>query len=147
MKTVVLGVGNLLLGDEGFGVHASRALLEEEWPEHVAIHEIGTAIIDALPAMEKADRIIVLDAVVAGKPAGTVYRMALEQFSQNPCIASMHGVDLPRVLALRTGEKEPQVLVIGVEPRRIEWSMELSPEVDRAMQTALAIVRDELASP
>ena len=56
MKTVVLGIGNLLLGDEGVGVHAAHAF-SENCPEGVEVRDIGTAILDAIPDFEKADKI------------------------------------------------------------------------------------------
>ncbi len=58
MKTLILGMGNLLLGDEGVGVHAVRALLKDGCPPGIEILEIGTAILDALPALETAGRVI-----------------------------------------------------------------------------------------
>ena len=58
-----MGIGNLLLGDEGVGVHAARELLKEELPEGIKVLEIGTSILDALPELEKAHRVIVLDAM------------------------------------------------------------------------------------
>ena len=63
--TVVLGVGNLLLGDEGVGVHAARALLAGDLHD-AEVLDVGTAILDALPALERARFIVVIDAVEAG---------------------------------------------------------------------------------
>jgi hydrogenase maturation protease len=65
MRTLVLGIGNLLLCDEGVGVHAVRALQLEKMPEDVVIIESGTAFLDALPEIEKADRIIIIDAMAS----------------------------------------------------------------------------------
>ena len=144
MKTLVLGIGNLLLADEGVGVHAAHALLREGCPEGVLVLDIGTAILDALPALEQADFVIVMDAVKADGVPGSVYRMPLESFARAQCIASMHGFDLSRVLTLTQRHTPPQVLVIGVEPARIEWSMELSPEVAASLPIVLETVRNEI---
>jgi hydrogenase maturation protease len=146
MKTLVLGIGNLLLADEGVGVHAARALMAG-CLSGVEVQEIGTAILDALPALEKADRVIVLDAMQAqGKP-GTIYRIPFEDCEGTHCIASLHGFDLSRVLALANRIDAPSVVVFGVEPGRIEWSMELSPQVAEAVPFLLEAVYKEIKEP
>jgi hydrogenase maturation protease len=85
-----------------------------------------------------------MDAVKADGVPGSVYRMPLESFTWAQCIASMHGFDLSRVLTLTQRHTPPQVLVIGVEPARIEWSMELSPEVAASLPIVLETVRNEI---
>jgi hydrogenase maturation protease len=143
-KTLVLGIGNLLLGDEGVGVHAARALQREECPREVEILEIGTAILDALPALEKADRVIVLDAMKYDGDPGTIYRIPLGKCESSQCIASMHGFDIFRVLALTGREVPPEVLVLGVEPFYLGWSMELSPQVTDALAFLIESVKREI---
>jgi hydrogenase maturation protease len=137
-------MGNLLLGDEGVGVHAARALLEDGCPPGTEILEIGTAILEALPALETAERIIIIDAMKGRKEAGTVYRIALDNCSGNPCIASMHGFDIFRVLALTQRSSVPEVVVFGVEPDHIGWSMELSPSVTKSLPALLEAVKNEI---
>lgn len=144
MKTLVLGIGNLLLGDEGVGVHAARALLQGGYPPGTEVLEIGTAIMDALPALENAKRIIILDAMQEQGQPGTVYRIPLSQCSGSPCIASMHGFDIFRVLALTGLNELPEILVFGVEPAHIGWAMELSPQVAKALPALLEAVREEI---
>ena len=105
MKTLVLGLGNLLLADEGVGVHAARALMEKGCPEDTTVLDIGTAILEALPDLEIADRVIIIDAVKADGVPGSVYRMPYEEFLKPEVIASMHGFDLSRVLALTSAHR------------------------------------------
>ena len=143
-KTLVLGLGNLLLGDEGVGVHAAQALLKERF-EGVEIQDIGTAILDALPALERAKRVIVLDAMKGHGNPGTIYRISMDQCMGNPCIGSLHGFDLRSVLAMAGREAPPEVLVLGVEPAMIDWSLDLSPTVRRSLPVLLEAVRSELA--
>jgi len=143
-RTVVLGLGNLLLADEGVGVHAAHALAGLGVPEDVEILDVGTAILDALPALEDADRVIVIDAVKADGPPGSVYLLPLDRLLPAEHIASMHGFDLSRVVALLGRQQPPEVVVIGVEPARIEWSLELSTEVAEAMPSLLDAVRRQL---
>ena len=142
--TLVLGIGNLLLGDEGVGVHAVRALQRETFPPEVEILEVGTAILDALPALERADRVIVLDAMKYDGDPGTVYRIALRKCERSQSIASMHGFDIFRVLALTGRKMPPEVLVFGVEPSFIGWSLDLSPQVRKAPIFLFASVKKEI---
>lgn len=145
LNTLVLGLGNLLLRDEGVGVHVARALIEQGLPAGVSVLDIGTAILDALPAMEKADRIIVIDAVMAdGGTPGAIYRMSLDAFEENRCIASMHGFDISRTLALAGRSESPEVVVIGVEPAQIDWSLELSTEVSQALPEVVKLIYAEI---
>lgn len=144
VKTLVLGIGNLLLGDEGVGVHAAQALMALSLPPDVFVLEVGTAILDALPAIEQADRIILLDAIKADGTPGSVYRLPYHECEHAQCIASMHGFDLSRVLALAGGTRIPEVLVIGIEPERINWSLELSPAVQESLPILLREVTREL---
>jgi hydrogenase maturation protease len=144
-ETVVLGLGNLLLGDEGVGVHAAQALLAGE-PLPADVLDVGTAILDALPALERARKIVVLDAVEAGGPPGSIYRFPIDQALPRAALAGLHGFDLTRALALAGAEEAPrEVIVLGVEPSRIEWSLELSPAVAAAMPELLEAVRHEVA--
>ena len=143
-KTLVLGLGNLLLGDEGVGVHAAQALMEECFGD-VEIQDTGTAILDALPALERADRVIVLDAMKGHGTPGTIYRIMMDQCMGNSCIGGLHGFDLRSVLTLAGCKTPPEILVLGVEPAVIEWSMDLSPTVKNALPVLLETVREELA--
>lgn len=129
MRTLILGLGNELLGDEGVGVHGARLLQKQELPADTKVLEIGTAILDFLPQLEQAERIIVLDAMKGGATPGTVYKIPLDHCSGSTCIASMHGFDIFRTMALTGCREVPPVMVFGVEPKTIEWSMSLSPQV------------------
>lgn len=144
METVILGLGNELLGDEGVGVHAVRRLQQEILPGSIKVIEVGTAILDALPHFEQADRIIVMDAMKSDGPPGTVYRIPLDQCSGSACIASMHGFDIFRVLALAERHEPPSVTVFGVEPQSLGWSMDLSPQVADSMPYLIEAVLKEI---
>ncbi len=144
MQTVILGLGNELLGDEGVGVHAIRLLIKEKLPRPVKLVEVGTAILDALPEFEHADHIIVLDAVQHGGVPGTVYKIPLGHCTRPTSIASMHGFDIFRVLALAERRGTPAVMVLGVEPELLQWSLQLSSQVEASLPHLVAAVRSEL---
>jgi hydrogenase maturation protease len=146
LHTVVLGIGNLLLGDEGVGVHAARLLTQEKQPPGTEVLEVGSAILDALPALKNADRVIVLDAVMADGPPGTVYRLPFSECERPSRIGSLHGFDLSRVMALAGREKPQDVMVLGIEPATIAWSMELSPQVSNALPRFVDAVKKEISA-
>ncbi|MRR34126.1 hydrogenase maturation protease [bacterium] len=145
MRALILGIGNLLLCDEGVGVHVARALQREELPENVMVLDVGTAFLDALPEIEKADRIIIVDAMKADHAPGTVYRVPFEDCMKPECIASLHGFDLSRVIALTGRTSLPEVIVIGVEPARIDWGIELSPEIQDMVLPVVEVIKAETA--
>ena len=144
MQTLILGLGNELLADEGIGVHSVRKIKEcGALPGATAV-EVGTAILDALPLIEEAERIIVIDAMKAGGPPGTVYRISLTKCSGTRQIASMHGFDIFRVMAMARRGEQPSVTVFGVEPEVIAWSLDLSPRIAKSLPHLLEAVRCEL---
>jgi hydrogenase maturation protease len=146
VKCLVLGLGNLLLGDEGVGIHALWALANENCPEDTELLIVETAILDALPALEKAEYVIIVDAMKAHRPPGAIYRIRLEDCDFDGPIASLHGLNLGRVLALSDRKSPPEVVVMGVEPAVIDWSLDLSPAVADVLPDLLAVIKKEIAS-
>ena len=143
MNTLILGIGNLLLSDEGVGVHVARALAQRELPPDVSVVEAGTAFLDVLPDIEKADRILLVDAMEGGGAPGSVYRVPFEQCRHPDMLASLHGFDMSRVLFMAGNNRNPEVTVFGVEPAKIEWGTEVSPAVQRTLPALeKAIVRE-----
>ena len=144
MHTLILGLGNLLLCDEGVGVHVARALMQRELPPGVSVVEAGTAFLDVLPDIEKADRILLIDAMEGGSAPGTVYRVPFDQCLHPEMLASLHGFDLSRVLYMAGSDRKPEVTVFGIEPARIEWGTDLSPALQRVMPAVEAAILREL---
>jgi hydrogenase maturation protease len=145
MNTLILGLGNLLLCDEGVGVHVARALAQRELPPNVSVVEAGTAFLDVLPDIEKADRILLIDAMEGGGTPGSVYRVPFDQCKHPEMLASLHGFDLSRVLFMSGSNRAPEVTVFGIEPARIEWGTELSPAVQRMIPAVQQAILDELS--
>lgn len=145
-RQLVMGIGNLLLGDEGVGVHAAQALMRETLPGGTCVLDTGTAVLEAMDELETADRVIVMDAMQADGAPGSVYRVALGDCRQSGPIGSLHGFDIQRVMALAGRTDFPEVIVIGMEPGTIDWSMDLSPAVSDGFPRFLNAVRREMAS-
>jgi hydrogenase maturation protease len=145
MNTLILGMANLLLCDEGVGVHVARALAQRDLPPDVTVVEAGTAFLDVLPDIEKADRILLIDAMEAGGAPGSVYRVPFNQCLHPEMLASLHGFDLSRVLFMAGSRRAPDVMVFGVEPARIEWGTELSPVIQQVLPAVEKAILNELS--
>jgi hydrogenase maturation protease len=137
MKTLILGIG--------VGVHVVRNLAQRKLPYGVAVVEAGTAFLDVLPDIAQADRILLVDAMEGGGAPGSVYRVPFDQCRHPGMLASLHGLDLSRVLYMAGNDRKPEILVFGVEPARIEWGLELSPAVQSALPAIEKALLDELS--
>ena len=129
MHNLILGMGNILLADEGVGVRVAQMLLEDEREDGAVVLDVGNALLDALPAIAAADRVVVVDAMKGGGTPGTVYRVSIDECACSGPIGSVHGFDFASVLHLAGRDEPPEMVVIGVEPECIDWSMELSQAV------------------
>ena len=136
-RTLVLGLGNPLMGDDGVGVAAVARLREEfELPDEVCLTDGGTWGMNLLPLIEAADELVLIDAIRIGAAPGApvrVERDALPRYFAHKI--SPHQIDLREVLALAEwrGTLPRSLVALGVEPERVEMTTTLSPPVDRAL--------------
>jgi len=148
MKILVLGIGNLILQDEGLGIQAIQQLQAQfEIPPEIEILDGGTSGMELLTPISDAEQIIILDAVKTGKPAGTIIRLDNEEiptFFRTK--VSPHQIGLADVLAAATlTDSMPRNLVLfGVEPLEIDLGMELSVPVAEQMPRLIQMIVDEL---
>ena len=136
-KTVVLGLGNVLHADDGAGVQAVRRLREDaRVPADVSLIEGGTLGLELLAYVWECSRLIVIDAVDLGCDPGTVVRMSGQELNSLPGNSSVHQLGVSDLLvALRVlAQRQPEVVLLGVQPATTDWSTELSPAVAKAMQ-------------
>jgi hydrogenase maturation protease len=145
-KILIVGVGNLILRDEGVGVHAVRELEKRDLPAHVKVIDGGTYLMDLLNVIQEAERIIVIDALRGGGKPGTVYRVTPDDLmAETERTLSLHQVGLLEVLGMvRQLGGEPHAVIIGVEPKEISWGMELTPEVEARLPRVIDAVFEEL---
>lgn len=149
VKTVVLGLGNILHADDGAGVQAVRRLHEDaRVPADVELIEGGTLGLELLSYVWECSRLIVIDAVDVGRPPGTVVRMSREELNGLPGESSVHQLGVSDLLvALRVlAQKQPEVVLLGVQPASTEWSTQLSPPVSAAMDLLVDSVIRELCT-
>jgi hydrogenase maturation protease len=141
MRVVVLGAGNILLSDEGLGVHAIERLpLAYSLPGAVEIIDGGTCGMEMLEALEDLDALIMVDAIRAGQPPGTPIRLtgdAVPVFFKSKL--SPHQIGLCDVLATLEllGKAPKYTAILGVQPLSLALGMELSPEVESRHAVAL----------
>ena len=138
---IVAGVGNLLLRDDGVGVHAVRALERENYRE-AALLDIGTAVLHGADLLDGANRILVVDAVQHGGPPGARYLFRAEESEEGGALMSLHSLGLRSALSLVPGgAPHVEILVLGVEPSDLSYGMELSPAVAAVLLDVTATVR------
>jgi hydrogenase maturation protease len=141
--TAVIGLGNPLMGDDGFGLVA-LARLRDEWTlDGVELADGGTWGMSLLPLIEDSDRVVLLDAITAGATQGEV--VVLERDRLPIYLTrklSPHQVDMRDVLATAAwrGRLPVETVAIGVEPQWVEMGLGLSPQVDRAVGATVAAV-------
>ena len=144
MKTVVMGIGNLLLGDEGAGCRCVEELEKRyELPPEVECVDGGVCGYALLPIIEEAEALILIDALSDGREPGTVILAEDEAVPRKMGThGSPHQIGICEVLALaRIGGREPKrLLLFGIEPKVMELGIGLSPEGERGVEKALAEV-------
>ncbi len=129
--TLVLGLGNFILRDDGVGVHALRQFRRVA-PQSCLAVEAGTAVLSAFSLIEQARRIIAFDAMMAGGSPGTVYSIRGEEVLQEGLGESLHELGFTWVLR-SLNEPRPEVVVIAAEPAIIDYGMDLSPALQAAV--------------
>jgi len=142
-KTMILGVGNLLLRDEGVGVHVAVNLQEYPLPDHIEVIEGGTDGFKLFHLIMEADRLIVVDCVKGGDEPASIYKFDIDDFDHFPDIykTSVHQISITEVVNLSgTMRTPPRTTIIGVEPEELSMSMELSPNVQAKLPKVLEIV-------
>jgi hydrogenase maturation protease len=151
-KILIAGVGNIFLGDDGFGVEVALALSQRQLPEGVKVKDFGIRGFDlAYALLDPWDAVIIVDALPRGEAAGTLY-VVEPDLAALPGAASdainPHGMDPVRVLNLAAsqGTISAQVLVVGCEPQdfgdELEGRMGLSAPVQAAVEEAAKMVLD-----
>ena len=146
----VLGIGNILLQDDGFGLKALSCLQEAyDFPAHVTLLDGGTLGTELTYFLRDTKRLVVLDAVAGGQPPGTWYEFAgsaVEAYFTHKI--SLHDVGLRDVLATMafTGRPVPETVIFGVEPASMGPGLELGPAVAAMLPRAVAATIAQLAA-
>ncbi len=130
-KTLIVGIGNLLYRDDGIGAQVIEEMKKMEIPDHMELLDMGTSTMDLIYQLDGVEKLIVIDAIKAGGLPGTIYRLKPDDLlSRGNAPVSLHDIGLLETLnmAIKKG-LEIDTIVIGVEPKILDWGMELSDEV------------------
>jgi hydrogenase maturation protease len=145
---LVLGVGNVLLQDEGIGVHAVQRLNERyRLPPNVRVADGGVQGLDLLPMLDGVESLLVVDAIDTGGSPGAIVRLEGEAIPAALALKmSMHQVGLQDLLGLSRlqGTLPSRVVLWGMQPAAIDWGLELSPAVAARLDGLVEAVAGEL---
>jgi hydrogenase maturation protease len=147
-RTIVIGVGNLLLKDEGIGIHAVKALQEIDLPPEVNLIDGGTSP-DLIAYTRAGDRLIIIDAARAGGEPGAIYRFKPEDLAAGRgTLTSAHEMGVVENLKVMTltGNAPRETIIIGIEPGEIDWGTELSPELQKRLPEVIRIILREIGA-
>jgi hydrogenase maturation protease len=149
-RILVAGVGNVFLGDDGFGVEVVRRLAGRELPEGVEVVDFGIRGMDLIYALQDDYEVVIfVDATPRGEEPGTVYLLEPEIEEDGEVVLDTHGMDPVKVIkfARTLGARPGRILVVGCEPQVVisgedyeEMKMELSEPVRAAVEEAAKLV-------
>ncbi|MGW7041933.1 hydrogenase maturation protease [Streptomyces avermitilis] len=154
-RTLVAGIGNIFLGDDGFGVETARRLAERQLPAHIEVVDIGVRGVHlAYQLLDGYDTLILVDATARGEAPGTLYLIEHDSPGggepQDAPPLDGHRMTPDTVLALLgtlcagTGGQPPRrTLIVGCEPASVDEGIGLSPPVSDAVPEAVRLI-DEL---
>ena len=149
MKTLVLGLGNLILSDDGAGIRVAQEVGKQLNDPQVTVSETSAAGLSLLDSIVGYDKVIIIDAVQTREGhAGQIYRMGLQDFSSAKHFSSPHQINL--VTALELGKMldlamPQEITIFAVEAKDItNFSEKCTPEVERAIPEVVKMVLEEL---
>ncbi|GLI37824.1 HyaD/HybD family hydrogenase maturation endopeptidase [Geobacter hydrogenophilus] len=150
MSILVLGIGNLIMTDDGVGVRVVQRLMDGyRFPGGVTVMDGGTLGLDLLPYLDGVERLLLVDAVETGGPPGTVVRLAGEEIPVAfRTKLSPHQMGLQDLLAVAEfqGSRPAEMVLWGVQPESVELGMELTPAVAAQTDHLVEKVLAELAA-
>ena len=146
-KILVLGVGNLILSDEGAGVHLARRLQELDLPDCVEVQDGGTQGLELLGYMDDVAKLIIVDCVKAGEEPGSIYRFEPDAIDVIPkkYKISFHDIGIYDFIRIAQAmEVLPPTVIFGIEPETFAWGESLSPSVEAKMDKLEGFVLGEI---
>ena len=144
---LILGIGNILLKDEGVGVHTAKKMMEMDLPPDVEVMDGGTMGLNLLYYIEGRKKVIVIDTVLVGDPPGTIYRFTDESLVDNkPMLRTAHGIDFSDVIktSKMLGTKPEEIVFIGIEPESLDEGLELTPTIEKRVPVLIKMVMKEI---
>jgi len=150
-SVAVIGVGNLLMADDGVGVAVIEALKKEPLPPGAELFDAGTALHDVLALIHHRDRVILIDSCKAGGKPGSIYRsrLRLDEWENAPLGDSLHDTNVLDALQMHrlAGGRIGELILIGIEPEQVVLRQGLSPALRERLPEIVQAVRNELVTP
>ncbi len=138
------------MSDDGIGVRVIQRLMDSyRFPPEVTIFDGGTLGLDLLPQLEGVDRLLIVDAVETGKAPGSLVRLTgadVQPVMETKLSPHQMGLKDLLAVAVLQGIDPPEMVLLGIQPKIIEMSMELSPEVAARFDELVEMALDELAN-
>ena len=145
-QLLVLGIGNVLMGDEGVGVHVIRHLENEEFPPGVELLDGGTGSFLLLDAMQRARKVILIDATLDDSSPGTVRRLRPRFSADYPRTLAAHDIGLKDLLDafyLLGHQVDVVLFAVSIAPLQ-DMGVELSPQLSGRVPEIAGFVKDEI---
>ena len=146
---LILGIGNVLLKDEGVGIRVAEKMKQMSLPADVEVIDGGVGGLNLQYCVEGRKKVIVVDAVKAGAPPGTLFRFTDKDLAaKKGVMRSAHGIDFSDVVSIVNflGTRPDEIVFLGIEPESLDAGMELSPNIEKMVPVLINLVMKEIGS-
>ena len=144
--TVIIGIGNILLQDDGVGVHVIKQLENEMLPSTIELVDGGTSTLDMLGFFLDFKKVIVVDCLRAGLKPGTIYKIKPEDImnykKENLSIHDVQILDVVKMANMMN--KYPEVIIFGIEPEKIDLDLEMTQTMISKIPEIVLNIKKEL---
>lgn len=147
-EIIVIGIGNVILKDDGFGVHVIEALKREDLPDNVLLVDGGTSSIDMMGYFVDYNNLIIVDVLKAGAKPGTIYKLSPDDLkSYKRDNLSIHSIQILDVIKMANMlGADPDVLIYGIEPYEIKYDLNLSEKIKEKVPVVVDLLIKEINS-
>ena len=144
--TVIIGIGNILLQDDGVGVHVITQLENEKLPSTIELVDGGTSTLDTLGYFLDYRKVIIVDCLRAGLEPGTIYKIKPDDIKQYQTKnLSIHDVQILDVVKMANMMgQNPEVVIFGIEPKNISINLEMTDLIAAKIPELIANIKKEL---
>jgi hydrogenase maturation protease len=142
-----LGIGNILLRDEGVGIHVIKAMQAIELSDNIELFDGGTMGLDLLNVVADRHQVVVIDAIQRDHEPGTVFSFSPDDFTPQGVDISLHDIGLLETLRMSKylGCAPQQIVIFGIEPKEMGYGLDLSSVVAAAVPHVIQLVLAYLA--
>ena len=146
-RITIIGLGNILMKDEGVGVWIARELEKINLPQSIEIIDGGTTSLDIFLSMKNIHKLIIIDALKGGGKPGSIYRLyARDLLPASGSSVSLHQMNVLEALSIakKTSDIPQEAVIIGVEPKEIDWGLGVTSDIKRKFTEITDIVLEEV---